>query len=321
MHKPLIRRLRALLGIETRPASHHERWLSMAGGVTGIALVFLIAAVVPGAGAGPLVLASMGASAVLVFAVPHGPLSQPWAVLGGHLISAVIGVTTARLVPLPEVAGPLAVGLAILAMHYTRCLHPPGGATALAAVVGGSTVHALGYGYLLTPVLANVVPLLLAGMAFNYPFRWRRYPAALAHPAAEVSEAEAPATAGLTEDDLVYALSAMDSFIDVGEADLLRIYAMAARHADEQHLDPAQIRVGGCYSNGRFGAEWAVRCIVDAADDPARDLVIYRGVAGAERRSSGTASRAEFARWARYEVERDETTWRPVTAADEAEGS
>jgi CBS-domain-containing membrane protein len=61
-------------------------------------------------------------------------------------------------------------------MHYLNCLHPPGGATALSAVIGGQAVHQLGYQYLLTPVLLNVVTLLLIAIVFNYPFRWRRYP-------------------------------------------------------------------------------------------------------------------------------------------------
>jgi len=289
----------------------------MAGGVLGIALVFTAAAIGPVGTGSTLVVASMGASAVLVFAVPHGALSQPWPVIGGHLISAFIGVSAALLVPQPALAGPLAVGIAILAMHYARCLHPPGGATALAAVIGGDAIRSLGYSYLLAPVLSNVLLLLLAGIAFNYPFRWRRYPAALARPltraaAPETMPSAEPPAPTLTHADLVYALSEIDSFIDVSEGDLLRIYELATRHASEEHLPADTIEPGRCYSNGRFGAEWAVRCIVDAPDDAAQDLLIYRGVAGADRRTSGTMRRSDFARWASYEVERDETTWRPV---------
>lgn len=312
------KRLQALLGIEQHPTSHHERWLSMLGGLFGIGLVFTTSLHAFGPGSA-LVVASIGASAVLVFAAPHGALSQPWPVLGGHLISAVVGVSVAWLVEPVMVAGPVAVGVAILAMHYARCLHPPGGATALAAVIGGPAIQALGYGYVLTPVAENVVLLLGAGVIFNYPFRWRRYPAALAQSAAAAPDAgsvRTPPYAGptstLAHSDLVYALSEIDSFIDVSENDLVHIYDLAARHAIKNREPLARIQPGRCYSNGRFGAEWAVRCIVDAPDDAAQDLLIYRGVAGADRRTSGTMRRSDFARWASYEVERDETTWRPV---------
>ena len=106
-------------------------------GLLGIALVYWTSALLAPGGASTLVVASMGASAVLLFAVPHGPLSQPWALIGGHMVSAFIGVSCATLVPDTITAAALAVGLAIGAMHLLRCIHPPGGATALAAVVSG----------------------------------------------------------------------------------------------------------------------------------------------------------------------------------------
>lgn len=106
----------------------------------------------------------------------------------------------------------------------------PAAATALAAVVGGPQIHALGYGFLLEPILVNVLVLLAVAVAFNYPFPWRRYPHVLA-PAAR----QAPAPAGeellIAHSDLVYALSELDSYIDVSEEDLLQIYALAVRHA------------------------------------------------------------------------------------------
>jgi CBS-domain-containing membrane protein len=105
-------------------------------------------------------VASMGASAVLLFVVPEGPLSTPWALLGGHGLSAVVGVLCARWIPDPAWAAALAVGLAIWIMAICRCTHPPGGATALSAVVGGSAVQSLGLEYVLTPVLVNAVTLL-----------------------------------------------------------------------------------------------------------------------------------------------------------------
>ncbi len=308
-------RLRALLGIESRPASHHERWLAMAGGVLGIALVFAAAALHPLGPGSTLVVASMGASAVLIFAVPHGALSQPWPVIGGHLLSAGIGVTAAHWIPPTALAGPLAVGLAIVTMHYARCLHPPGGGTALAAVIGGAEIQALGYSYLLAPVLINAVLLVAAGILLNFPFRWRRYPAALAAPAATPGApdtGETPPPPALGHDDLIYALGRMDSFIDVSEADLAQIFALATHHTQERHPGNLEIRPGRCYSNGRYGADWAVRCVLQVEPGGAEALVSFRGAAGAQRRTRGTLSRAAFADWARHEVERDETTWRRV---------
>ncbi|MCG6939812.1 MAG: HPP family protein [Thiohalocapsa sp.] len=309
-----------LPAISRDPTGHLERWLSMAGGLLGIALIYWTSALLAPASATVLVVASMGASAVLVFGVPHGPLSQPWPVLGGHVLSGLIGVTVAQQVHPVALAAPLAVGLAILVMHYTRSLHPPGGATALTAVLSSSAATPIGYAFVLTPVLLNAVVIVTVGTLFNFPFAWRRYPAVLA---ARTEPKDTPADAeveGLAEDDLLFALRQMGSFIDASEHDLLRIYTLATRHADRDTLSPADIQPGRCYSNGRFGADWSVRCVVDAADKPANDLVIYRGVAGAERRCTGTMSRAELARWARYEVQRDETTWRPVHRDDNSAG-
>lgn len=162
------------------PDSHLEKWLSAAGGVVALFAVLGISRLHLGAEAATGLVASMGASAVLLFAVPHGPLSQPWPLVGGHLVSAVLGVACARFVPDPLIAAALAVGLAIAAMHYLDCIHPPGGATALSAVVGGDAVSQLGFHFVLTPVLLNVVSILLVAVLFNAPFAWRRYPFAWA---------------------------------------------------------------------------------------------------------------------------------------------
>lgn len=159
------------------PRSNHlEKWISALGGILSLTGILMISHAALGMEGASMLVASMGASAVLLFAVPHGPLSQPWPVLGGHIISAVIGVTCARYVHEPILASALAVGLAIGAMHYLNCIHPPGGATALSAVAGGAAVQQLGYFYVLTPVALNAVTILLIAIVFNYPFQWRRYP-------------------------------------------------------------------------------------------------------------------------------------------------
>ena len=179
----LLTNLRHWAGIGNERAGHVEKWLSMVGGLAGILGVALISHAQLGLVGSAGIIASMGSSAVLLFAVPHGALSQPWSVLGGHLVSALVGVICARHIPNPTLAAATAVAVAIGAMHYLRCIHPPGGATALGAVVGGDAVHQLGYQFVLTPVLLNALTILLVAVLVNAPFAWRRYPAAWARDA------------------------------------------------------------------------------------------------------------------------------------------
>lgn len=221
-----------ILGIELSPVSHRERLVSALGGLVGVLTVYFASHAIGGPPATPLLIFSIGASTVLVFAVPHGSLSQPWPVFGGHMVSALIGVSCARLVPDAALAAAAAVGLSIGAMHYLRCIHPPGGATALVAVLGGAPVQALGFGFVLAPVLLNVMILLVAAVAFNAFFPWRRYPVFLARRTVR-TEAAGDGYEAISHEDFVYALTQMDSFIDVSEEDLLRIYGLATgRHRE-----------------------------------------------------------------------------------------
>lgn len=302
-----------MLGIELNPVSHAERIISAAGGFVAILGIFLVSRQVVGFPESAILVASMGASAVLLFAVPHGQLSQPWAVLGGHVISAFVGVTCAQMIVNELLAAGAAVGLAIGVMYYTRCIHPPGGATALSAVIGGETTHALGYHYVATPVLINVAIILMVAIVFNYPFPWRRYPAYL-FKRSQQPEADAGSDTQdvLAHGDFVYALSQIDSFVDISEYDLLRIYELATRHLRHQHLAIDDIVLGGSYINDDSSDDWLVRQIVDESpsDFPDKDMVIYKVVAGPGRRSSGCISRLDFARWARYRVIRDGEGWK-----------
>jgi CBS-domain-containing membrane protein len=313
-------RLAALLFGDNPPSSHAEKWISGLGALLGIAATYGIAATFLAPGDVPLLVASMGASAVLVFAVPHGALAQPWPLLGGNLISSAIGVTCARFVADPVAAAALAVACAVVAMYYLRCLHPPGGATALIAVIGGPSVHALGYQFVLTPIALNVLAMFGVALVFNAFFPWRRYPAALvrrATPPEEHAGVE-PRNIGVTHEDLAHALAQINSFVDVSEQDLADIYKLALDHSQANRMKPEQVVAGRTYSNGRYGDDWSVRSVVDESGvgAPERDKVIFRVVAGRDRRMTGTCTRAEFARWARYEVERHEDTWRRVGTED-----
>jgi CBS-domain-containing membrane protein len=155
-----------------------EKWLSFAGGLVGIWGVMLISQSYLGLQGSLGIISSMGSSAVLLFAVPHAPASQPWPVFGGHLVSAIVGVVCIKLLHEPMLAAAVAVAAAIGAMHYLRCIHPPGGATALGAAIGGDAVYQLGFQFVLTPVMLNTMTILAVALLFNAPFAWRRYPAA-----------------------------------------------------------------------------------------------------------------------------------------------
>jgi CBS-domain-containing membrane protein len=124
-----------------------------------------------------LMIGSFGASAVLVYGAVRSPLAQPRNLVGGHVVSALIGVTAWQLLyQYPPLAAALAVATAIAAMHLTRTLHPPGGATALIAVIGSEHIHQLGYLYVLIPATLGPLVLLLVGLLVNNIPASRRYP-------------------------------------------------------------------------------------------------------------------------------------------------
>lgn len=292
-----------IVGIEPNSTSHLEKWLSALGAFLGIAGVSWISHwYLSGQGA-LLMIASMGASAVLLFAVPHGALSQPWPLVGGHLISAFIGIAVYRLVGDSLAAPALAVGLAVGAMHYLRCIHPPGGATALTAVIGGEAVHSLGFDLMLFPIGINVVAILLVAIAFNSPFKWRRYPshfAARPVPTQPRESYDVP----LTQEDFAAAMQELNSLIDVTPEDLAQLFELAATHAERNASHPAEIRPGHFYSNGQLGRRWSVRQVVDAAEvsGAAQGQVIYKTLAGDEAYATGLCSTEEFRLWASFEV-------------------
>lgn len=122
-------------------------------------------------------IGSFGASSVLVYGIIESPFSQPRNLVGGHLISAFIGVTVHQLFPdITFIAAPLAVSLSIVMMQITKTLHPPGGATALIAIIGTQKIKDLGYWYVLSPVLSGVLVLLFTALIFNNMTSSRKYP-------------------------------------------------------------------------------------------------------------------------------------------------
>ena len=183
-------------------------------------------------GLDPWFIAPMGASAVLLFAVPSSPLAQPWALVGGNVVSACIGVTCAQWIPDVALATAAAGALAIGAMFALRCLHPPSGAVALTAVLGGPAITALGYRFVLWPVAIDSLLLLLAALVFNVAVR-RRYPhRAPAHAGTHLTRDEPPsARLGLTVHDLHAALRARGELLDVSQDDLEALFIDAEHRA------------------------------------------------------------------------------------------
>jgi len=115
-----------------------------------------------------LLVASFGASAVLVYGAPQADFSQPRNLIGGHVISAIIGITVYKYINLDiSMLGALAVSLSIIAMQFTSTMHPPGGATALIAIIGGDTIHNLNYMYVFTPIAVGASILLIIALVVN----------------------------------------------------------------------------------------------------------------------------------------------------------
>lgn len=211
--------------LRERILSLRERLISGIGGVLSIVLLVLISHHFLGLNGAAMLMSAMGASAVLLFAAPHSPLGQPWPVIGGHCISAAVGVFCSQHISNLTLAGGLAVGLSIFAMHQCRCLHPPGGGTTLAFVVGSQELHEMGYRFVWTPVFVNGVVMVLLAVAFNAFFPWRRYPAWF-HRWMQPAPTTPPT---VSHEEVVSALKEIDSYIDITEDDLVRLHALLSR--------------------------------------------------------------------------------------------
>ena len=177
-------------------------------------------------------IAPMGASAVLLFAAPASPLAQPWSIVVGNGVSALMGVVSASLIPDPALAAALAVMLAIAAMFLTRSLHPPGGAVALTAVIGGEGIRQLGLGYVLLPVLINSLLLLGLGLLYNR-LLGRRYPngGKAAPNRHQTADPEPSARLATQATDIDFALEKHGELLDISRQDLQELLQEAQLHA------------------------------------------------------------------------------------------
>ena len=237
-----------------RPTSSNLRWfavqtdlsnkrilLSAVGALVAIGLVTLISQHSLSGRDVPFMVASVGASAVLLFAIPTSTLSSPWAFVGGHLVSVTIGVTCAQWISSVPLAAAMAVCLAILGMFYLRCLHPPGGAVALVAVLGGDSVQSLGYQFVIMPVMLNSVIMLACAMVYwRLAGITRHNPTGddvgLDHDWQRRDEEWLAGETPFSHEDLTHAMADMDTYLDISQHDLGEIYARALQQAHRHSL-------------------------------------------------------------------------------------
>lgn len=226
------------------PAPIGVDWRERLRVVVGATLGILVTAFVchsAGASASPAwpwLVAPLGASAVLVFGVPSSPLAQPWAVVGGNTLSALVGVLCVRWVGSPELAAALAVGGAIALMFALRCLHPPGGASALLVALSGVSDPA----FALYPVFVNSVLLMLAGVAYNNATQ-RAYPHA---PRPASADAAQDGDAEALDAALDAVLARYNQVLDVSRDDLKALLEDTQLQAYQRKL--ANLRCGDIMS-------------------------------------------------------------------------
>lgn len=222
LHVDNKERLRAFLGVSfgLLVTAIVSRWVS-AGNLSGFGGLIDLANA-----PATWLAAPIGASAIIVFALPASPMAQPWAVLGGNTLSALLGILCANSIADPAIAASMAVGSAVGMMFLLRCLHPPGGATALLAVI----LHITSYKFALFPVLLNATLLVAAGIFYNN-LTGRSYP-----------HRQRPAVASPTEfsrfsgADLDIALTRYNQILDVSRDDLTALLHHAELAAYQRNL-------------------------------------------------------------------------------------
>ncbi|MCK5871231.1 MAG: HPP family protein [Methylococcales bacterium] len=182
----------------------------------------------------PMIVASMGASAVILFFIPNSPLAQPWPFVGGQILSAVVGMACALNISETSTAAAMAVGASIVVMLLCRCLHPPAAATSLTPVMAGHSITSLGYSFVLVPVAINVFCMLLLAIIINRWIMKRDYPNPLPIKKEDTQRYDAldpTQPIGFTEQDLNFALKDQDVFIDMSYSKLSQILTQAERNS------------------------------------------------------------------------------------------
>ncbi|RFB79887.1 HPP family protein [Methylovirgula sp. 4M-Z18] len=210
-----------------------DRAIACVGALLGIGLTGLSCSLLAGRDPHlPLIVAPIGASSVLLFAVPASPLAQPWSIIGGNTISALAGILVAQFVHDPMWAIGCGVALAIAAMSLTRCLHPPGGAAALTAIIGGPQVLGAGFLFALVPVAFNSIVLVLLGWLFHR-FSGHSYP--------HVPKPRAPQPVNFLPQDIDAALDDLGEAFDIDREDLDRLLRQVEIHATLRQQEASTI--------------------------------------------------------------------------------
>ena len=264
-----------------------ERVRAFAGAAVGICVAGLVSGWLAQAGnLSPWLVAPIGASAVLVFAVPGSPLAQPWSVVGGNTVSALVGTACVLWIPNPVLSAAVAVGLAIALMFQLRCLHPPGGATALFAVM----THADQFQFAAFPILANSVLLVLAGIAYN-TLTGRAYPHMQSAPGQSAPQAGARFSAA----DLDAALAHYNQVLDVSRDDLEALLHEAESAAYERKL--GALRCADVMTRDPIAVEFGTP-LADAWALMRKNAIKALPVTDKARRIAGIVTVADFMRHA-----------------------
>lgn len=218
-----------------RPTSGKVKFREKLLSATGAFLGLLISSVISHLALGelnPWFIAPMGASAVLLFAVPASPLAQPWSIIGGNSIAALIGVTALHLFDNTSVAFSVAVSVTIFVMLSLRCLHPPSGAVAMTAILGGPAVSTLGYHFVIWPVAINSLFMLIMAILFNNLIG-RKYPhqVSTTDHKANVSNPLPSERIGITSQDVEDVIEGRTELLDISAGDLKELLLEAQQHA------------------------------------------------------------------------------------------
>ena len=203
-----------------------ERWRSIIGAFLGILVTAVLCRLCASSPSVAWLIAPLGASAVLAFVVPASPLAQPWSVVGGNTLSALVGALAVHWIDDPALAGAVAVAGAIAVMFALRCLHPPGGAVALLATL----THVSSFEFVLFPVLLNSLVLVMVAIVYNSA-TGRRYP----HTQVIERDNTRPRSR-FSSEDLDAVLKRYNQVLDVSRDELENILHMAEMNAMERRL-------------------------------------------------------------------------------------
>ena len=204
--------------------SNKEKLRASLGALIGILVVGLISKTTAGSNLNALwLIAPIGASSTLLFAVPSSPFAQPWSILGGNLLSSLTGITCAVLIPSPLLSGAVAVFISIYLMFTFKCVHPPSGAVALLCVIGGEQIKELGYWFVVYTLGLNTVVLVLCAIIYNKVTNQHH----LSKPAERdfyKADRSNNLDGKIQKSDLTLALEENNELIDINLTDLERIF-------------------------------------------------------------------------------------------------